>query len=101
MQKQIVHDSQSVWHGNEWDNVNVFGVGGISTTATIVKNGERVVIAHDIQPSAQDRLNSSNGVVLILEVGDVVYVRLWSGMRIYDSQHNHNTFSGFLLFPVR
>jgi len=81
--------------------ISVFGVGGISTTATIVKNGERVVIAHDIQPSAQDRLNSSNGVVLILEVGDVVYVRLWSGMRIYDSQHNYNTFSGFLLFPLR
>ncbi|XDV25808.1 hypothetical protein PO909_029661 [Leuciscus waleckii] len=81
--------------------VSVFGVGGILTTAAIVKNGKHVVIAHDIQAQAQDRLNSSNGVLLILEVGDVVYVRLWSGTRIYDDGNNHNTFSGFLLFPLR
>jgi len=62
------------------------------------KNGEHMVIAHDAL--AQDRLNSSNGVVLILEVGDVVYVRLWSGRRIFDDQYNFNTFSGFLLFPL-
>ncbi|XDV25809.1 hypothetical protein PO909_029661, partial [Leuciscus waleckii] len=80
--------------------VSVFGVGGILTTAAIVKNGKHVVIAHDIQAQAQDRLNSSNGVLLILEVGDVVYVRLWSGTRIYDDGNNHNTFSGFLLFPL-
>ena len=79
--------------------ISIHGHGGTPATVGIVKNGERVVIAHDIQ--AQDRLNSSNGVVLILEVGDVVYVRLWSGARIYDSQNNHSTFTGFLLFPLR
>ncbi|XDV25712.1 hypothetical protein PO909_029582 [Leuciscus waleckii] len=78
---------------------SIFGNGGTTATASIVKNGERVVIAYDYQP--QHWLNSSNGVVLILEVGDVVYVRLWSGRRIYDSYNNHNTFSGFLLFPLR
>ncbi|XDV25704.1 hypothetical protein PO909_029577 [Leuciscus waleckii] len=79
--------------------ISIHGHGGILATVSIVKNGEHTVIAHDIQ--AQDRLNSSNGVVLILEVGDVVYVRLESGTRIADSQSNHNTFSGFLLFPLR
>ncbi|CAM4570954.1 unnamed protein product [Leuciscus chuanchicus] len=79
--------------------ISIFGHGGIPATATIVKNGQHVVIAHDVQ--AQDELNSSNGVVLILEVGDVVYVRLESGARIVDGQSNHNTFSGFLLFPLR
>ncbi|XP_048035802.1 complement C1q-like protein 4 [Megalobrama amblycephala] len=79
--------------------VSVYGHGGITAGAFIVKNRERVVIAYDVQ--AQDRLNSSNGVVLILEVGDVVHVRLESGRRIFDTQSNHNTFSGFLLFPLR
>ncbi|KAK7130444.1 hypothetical protein R3I93_019935 [Phoxinus phoxinus] len=80
--------------------VSVFGHGGTPATVTIDKNGERTVAAHDVQ--AQDRLHSSNGVVLILEVGDVVYVRLWSGRRIADDSYsNHNTFSGFLLFPLR
>ncbi|XDV25850.1 hypothetical protein PO909_029695 [Leuciscus waleckii] len=79
--------------------VSVYSYGPTSAAAVIYKNGERVVMAHAHQ--AKDRLNSSNGVVLILEVGDVVYVRLWSGTRIYDTQNNRNTFSGFLLFPLR
>ncbi|XP_067247353.1 uncharacterized protein [Chanodichthys erythropterus] len=79
--------------------VSVYGHGGTPSTVSIYKNEEKVVIAHDVQ--AQDRVNSSNGVVLILEVGDVVYVRLWSGTRIFDDTNNFNTFSGFLLFPLR
>ncbi|ROI81139.1 Complement C1q-like protein 4 [Anabarilius grahami] len=74
--------------------VSAFGHGGTTAILSIYKNGEHVVVA-------QDQVNSSNGVVLILEVGDVVYVRLWSGTRIYDNQNNLNTFSGFLLFPLR
>uniref|UniRef100_A0A9J8BEI6 C1q domain-containing protein n=1 Tax=Cyprinus carpio carpio TaxID=630221 RepID=A0A9J8BEI6_CYPCA len=82
-------------------NFSIYGHGSSSTSATvsIVKNGERVVIAHGHQD--QYAVNSSKGVVLILEVGDVVYVRLWSGTRIYDDQNKHNTFSGYLLFPLR
>ncbi|XDV25803.1 hypothetical protein PO909_029658 [Leuciscus waleckii] len=79
--------------------VSVFGVGPTHAAASIYKNGEHLVSADAKQ--AKDYLNSSNGVVLILEVGDVVYVRLWSGNRIYDSYNSHNTFSGFLLFPLR
>ncbi len=73
---------------------SLYGIGNPSTTSTvsIVKNGEKVVVAHGHQ--AQLVVNSSKGVVLILEVGDVVYVRLWSGRRIFDDQYNHNTFRG-------
>ncbi|KTF75244.1 hypothetical protein cypCar_00049063 [Cyprinus carpio] len=80
---------------------SIFGYGSSSTasTASIVKNGEKVVVAHAQQD--QYFVNSSKGVVLILEVGDVVYVRLWSGTKIYDNQNNHMTFSGYLLFPLR
>ncbi|XP_048035805.1 complement C1q-like protein 4 [Megalobrama amblycephala] len=79
--------------------VSVYGGAGTAASVFIVKNRERVVVAHGDQ--TQGELNSSNGVVLILEVGDVVYVSLLSGRRIVDSHNNHNTFSGFLLFPLR
>ncbi|XP_048013242.1 multimerin-2-like [Megalobrama amblycephala] len=77
---------------------SVYGYGPTAATADIIKNGEHVVIADAWQN--KDGVNSSNGVVLILEVGDVVYVRLRSSKRLYDSQNNHNTFSGYLLFPL-
>uniref|UniRef100_A0A9J7YBB3 C1q domain-containing protein n=1 Tax=Cyprinus carpio carpio TaxID=630221 RepID=A0A9J7YBB3_CYPCA len=82
-------------------NFSIYGHSSPSTPSTvyIVKNGEKVVIAHGHQD--QYFVNSSKGVVLILEVGDVVYVRLWSGTRIYDDKNNHMTFSGYLLFPLR
>ncbi|KAF4115135.1 uncharacterized protein LOC131536284 isoform X1 [Onychostoma macrolepis] len=80
---------------------SIYGHASPSTASTvfIVKNGEKVVVAHAHQ--AQYAVNSSKGVVLILEVGDVVYVRLWSNRRIFDSHDNHNTFSGYLLFPLK
>ncbi|XP_048011593.1 complement C1q-like protein 2 [Megalobrama amblycephala] len=79
--------------------VSVYGFGPTAASADIVKNGKIVIASYNNQ--AQNTLNASNGVVLILEVGDVVYVTLYSGRRIHDSQNNHNTFSGFLLFPLR
>ncbi|XP_067283939.1 uncharacterized protein [Pseudorasbora parva] len=79
--------------------ISIYSYGGTQSTAVIIKNGKHVVVAHDYQ--VNDQSNSSNGVVLILEVGDVVYVGLWSGRRVYESQNNHNTFTGFLLFPLK
>ncbi|KAF4115030.1 uncharacterized protein LOC131538151 isoform X1 [Onychostoma macrolepis] len=80
---------------------SVFGYGNPSTASavSIMKNGEKVVMAYAHQ--AQYTVSSSKGVVLILEVGDVVYVRLWSGTTIYDNHNNHSTFSGYLLFPLK
>ncbi len=81
--------------------ISVYGPASQATpsTVSIIKNGQHVVVAHAHQ--AGNVVNSSNGVVLLLEVGDVVYVRLLSNKRISDSQSNHNTFSGYLLFPLR
>ncbi|XP_042366681.1 uncharacterized protein LOC121960863 [Plectropomus leopardus] len=42
----------------------------------------------------------SNALVLQLERGDVVYMVLGSGYRIYDDSYNRTIFSGFLLFAV-
>ncbi|XP_052406685.1 uncharacterized protein LOC127952324 [Carassius gibelio] len=81
--------------------ISVFGHGNPSSPsyASIMKNGEKMVMAYGRQE--QREVNSSNGVVLILEVGDVIFVRLWTNSRIYDNENNHNTFSGYLLFPLR
>ncbi|KAL1277375.1 hypothetical protein QQF64_024048 [Cirrhinus molitorella] len=79
---------------------SVYGTNNANpSTADIMKNGQRMVTAHAQQ--SQGVLNSSNGVVLILEVGDVVYVSLWTNRIIYDDSNiNFNTFSGYLLFPL-
>ncbi|XP_048011570.1 uncharacterized protein LOC125245134 [Megalobrama amblycephala] len=79
--------------------ISVYGHGPTASGASIYKNGQRAVLAYAHQ--SQRELNSSNGVVLILEAGDVVYVRLWPNTRIHYNGNNHSTFSGFLLFPLR
>ncbi|XP_044193553.1 heavy metal-binding protein HIP-like [Thunnus albacares] len=62
-------------------------------------NNNIIHIAHD----ANDNIafvNVSNGFVLQLEKGDVIYLVLWSGYGVYDDPFNYTTFSGFLLFAM-
>jgi len=77
-------------------NIFVLGQGGRVSAASLYRNGQRVVTAYQHQSSGFG--SASNGVSLLLEAGDVVYVKLLNNAWIYDDRNHHSTFSGHLLF---
>ena len=66
--------------------------------AVLVKNGGHVCLAYNHRPSHFGK--SANGATLLLEVGDVVFLRLWVNSWMYDNGNRHSTFSGHLLFTM-
>ncbi|XP_070400779.1 uncharacterized protein [Nothobranchius furzeri] len=68
------------------------------TGAVLFKNGERTFVAYEYQPS--HFASTANSITLLLEVGDVVFLRQWENTRIYDSDSHHTTFSGHLIFTM-
>ncbi|XP_064869780.1 complement C1q-like protein 2 [Oncorhynchus nerka] len=74
------------------------GDNSVPTTTFLHKNGHQIAIAHAEQASGG--INSSNGVSLLLEVGDVVNMHLWVGGKILDNENRYSTFSGHLLFTM-
>uniref|UniRef100_A0A3B1ICL8 C1q domain-containing protein n=1 Tax=Astyanax mexicanus TaxID=7994 RepID=A0A3B1ICL8_ASTMX len=80
--------------------VNVFGFKSTSWIAgDLFKNQENIFNLSDYPEEGRNEY-ASNGVSLLLEKGDLVYVKLIVGRQIFDNIDNHCTFNGFLLFPM-
>ncbi|XP_053281509.1 collagen alpha-1(X) chain [Pleuronectes platessa] len=68
------------------------------SAAWLVRNGHNICIAYEYQTNGYGK--SANGATLLLEVGDVLFLRLVTNSRVYDDGSNHSTFSGHLLFTM-
>ncbi|XP_060930617.1 complement C1q tumor necrosis factor-related protein 3-like [Limanda limanda] len=69
-----------------------------ASSAWLVRNGHIICVVYEYQTNGYG--TSANGATLLLEVGDVVFVRLSANARVYDNENNHSTFSGHLLFTM-
>uniref|UniRef100_A0A087XD36 C1q domain-containing protein n=1 Tax=Poecilia formosa TaxID=48698 RepID=A0A087XD36_POEFO len=68
------------------------------TSAELVKNRQQIFTAWTSQPAGGQK--ASNGVSLLLEIGDVVFLRMRANSWIADTAGHHTTFSGHLLFTM-
>ncbi|XP_067219957.1 complement C1q-like protein 2 [Chanodichthys erythropterus] len=72
--------------------------GGTTMAITLMKNGQSQCSVHSARPVSNS--NGSNGVILILEIGDKIYTHLWKDTWVYDDPASYTSFSGFLIFPL-
>uniref|UniRef100_A0A8C6T1Q7 Cerebellin 10 n=1 Tax=Neogobius melanostomus TaxID=47308 RepID=A0A8C6T1Q7_9GOBI len=72
--------------------------GSHASRVGLVKNGEHVFNALEHQTNGFG--TAANGVTLLLEAGDVVFLRLWENHVIFDDGSHFSSFSGHLLFPM-
>ncbi|XP_042366682.1 complement C1q-like protein 2 [Plectropomus leopardus] len=77
-----------------WDSYSADVMG-----AKLYHNDKIMTWSYDYNDS-HGYVSVSNALVLQLEKGDVIYMVLGAGYRIYDDSHNRTTLSGFLLFAV-
>ncbi|XP_036414828.1 complement C1q-like protein 4 [Colossoma macropomum] len=79
-------------------DLHIHGEGSDSTPTAVdlLKNSMFIIVAHGHQPD--HRVSTSNGVLLLLEVGDIITLKMPSRRSVYGDVYRVTTFSGHLLF---
>ncbi|XP_012680897.2 cerebellin-3-like [Clupea harengus] len=80
-------------------NFHIYGYSSIKMGVSLFKNEQRISTAYD-HPSSDSTDTASNSALLSLNKGDEVTIHLWADHQVYMSSNNHNTFNGFLVFPL-
>ncbi|XP_030635262.1 cerebellin 11 [Chanos chanos] len=78
---------------------STFGYGTHLMGAILTKNGHHMVSSYD-HKSSDSSDTGGNAVVLVLEAGEQVAMKLWENSQVFDNLNGHTTFSGFLIFPL-
>ena len=66
-----------------------------------MKNGKQMVTVYNKVGGTRRRFETAtNSMILQLEVGDQVYMRLRAHTWVFDNYNGHSTFIGHLLFPL-
>ncbi|KAI4903833.1 hypothetical protein NFI96_013938 [Prochilodus magdalenae] len=80
--------------------LHVHGVGNPSTAVSVdlLKNGMFVIHIYGHQPG--NRVTTSNGVSVLMEVGDIITLRIPAGRHVAGDVYRITTFNGHLLFPM-
>ncbi|KAL2079176.1 hypothetical protein ACEWY4_024920 [Coilia grayii] len=79
---------------------STFGYSTFVSGAILTKNGHYMVSSYDPPSTDAGADTGGNSVVLPLEAGEQVSMRLWENSQVFDNLNGHTTFSGFLLFPL-
>ncbi|XP_062389435.1 uncharacterized protein LOC134077808 isoform X2 [Sardina pilchardus] len=79
---------------------NAFGYSGSVSGAILTKNGQLMVSTYELASSGDASDTTGNSVILQLEAGESVSMRLWQNASVFDHRNGLNTFSGFLLFAL-
>ncbi|XP_050992819.1 adiponectin-like [Labeo rohita] len=64
---------------------------------SLYKNGKLMITVYN-HPQGARYETASNSISLTLEKGDQVYMRLYANTWVVDSENDHTTFTGHLLF---
>lgn len=77
-----------------------FGYARAPSGAILLKNDRLMVSSYEFASKGDESDTAGNSIVLQLEAGEKVSMKLWSGGQVFDDKNGLNTFSGFLLFPL-
>lgn len=79
---------------------STFGYSKHLSGAILTKNSQHMVCSYDAASSCDTGDTGGNSVILQLEKGEQITMRLWERSQVFDNLNGHTTFSGFLLFPL-